>query len=572
MPIPIYTTSGQPGLFNVLGHSFNVIATLNADLLTQIPPLVLEILDSASLCTALPFQGMAAQLPSAQASQQATGPLVTAIASTCQTILASYVQNDGMNPTTLQANLAYLLNDMQNHTSVGADHVTSPTLSLTTNVTYMSGDYYLAITVNDNNGYACVNMLNEPTSNPNQQITITCTGLDSNSNPTFTCTSNAGISDRLNCNYNQVPYGSGLNATIPVTTATTGLLSNGNFASQSNGTNLPDNWIITQGLPGTNLFVTTPQVQTITISSTSPPTAGYWAIQWLDNNSIWRTTGLLNYAAASSTVQSALQAINGLGQVTVSSAGSIGTSITYSVTMTGVPYNPTAFNFVNAMTGGANVTITGAIQTAGDPNSYTGNSLKFVGNGSQIFELFSQLPTLQTSTTYLLTFRVRGSVGVSSGNLVVEMVTGVSAFPTVQPDPAGNNSGGANSLSIPISTISSSLNTPYTLAIRIPPSANFPLYLHVKTTTAPVGGATIYLDNFLLAAGTLLYNGGPTVAIAAGNASPATLGYWTIQTFVNRSSGGNVAYWCNRVFGLVDLGMVLPMSGSVGTVPESVIS
>ena len=133
---------------------------------------------------------------------------------------------------------------------------------------------------------------------------------------------------------------------------------------------------------------------------------------------------------------------------------------------------------------------------------------------------------------------------------------------TVVADLAGNSSGGNNAITIGVTTVSTTANAAYQLAIRVPATAAQPVYLHVYFDTAPAIGSPWYFDNFYLTQAQQLYTGGPAMAVFQGNTPPAIGNTWVVAFAANRGGGGNFQYWCNRVFNLANYALLLPVTGT----------
>lgn len=92
------------------------------------------------------------------------------------------------------------------------------------------------------------------------------------------------------------------------------------------------------------------QIQTVTISGS--PTGGTYTLTYNSN-----TTSSIAYNASASAVQTALQALTGLGSVTVTQTGA-SPNVTNTITMTGAGITPGAITGTDSMTGGTHAVAT----------------------------------------------------------------------------------------------------------------------------------------------------------------------------------------------------------------------
>ena len=123
-------------------------------------------------------------------------------------------------------------------------------------------------------------------------------------------------------------------------------------------------------------------------------------------------TAPLAWNATQSQVQNALQAIAGLQNATVATTGTA-PNFTHTITFYGVGGACSQLTYSSQLSGGT-PSVTIATTTAADSNTYNGQALKLVGNGSELTTLYQVLPTLQSNTTYFLAFCAR----VKSGDTI----------------------------------------------------------------------------------------------------------------------------------------------------------
>ena len=439
-------------------------------------------------------------------------------------------------------------------TVTGGDHVTAPTASITaaaggstTGNTALktssfgtnTGDVAIAATLRRGDGQVQQNAIPE---------TITLAASSAAAAPAIAVSSPLAVRDRMSAAW---PGGSGLGGSFRTASPTANLLTNGSFETDTTA-NQPDNWLLAVAQPGTTLEISGQCQQTVAIGGT--PTAGSYLLYWTDAFGNNRPTAPLPYNASQAQVQSALQAIAGLEQVQVATTGT-SPNYTHTVTFYGVGGAVAALTYTSLLTGGT-PTITINTTVAADANSYNGQALKLVGDGSEHTTLYQPLGRLSANTTYFLGMRARVKSGdtVSAGALAVEIVNSIGG--SAINDAAGN----ANTLTINLTTLSSSAWTFFAVDFRIPPSVIQPVYLRLKLTTAITSGKTVYLDELAIVQAATTYPGGPLVAAFAGRLPAAIGDAWTIT--VSNDFAGKFQNDFNRFFGMADLGLLLPVTGS----------
>ena len=560
MSIKTHDGTNNNGLFDLLGVAFNAIASLNTArgeaatpgtavtdclaILTQFAKLTPTTENSDDI------QGVA---PAVTQWQSGGSSLTSAIQTACQNILNSFIQADTTTVRSgdLTGALGYLIAQMTAGTTTGGDHVAAntPSSSGTAAPATNTGDLALLLDTTQGDGTAGQNVLVET-------IAFTVTSTTATANPSIAANTAPADTDRLDFAW---PAGSGLSGqTITVTDPANSLLQNGQFESgPTNG--VPDEWIPYVATPGTTLTVTSPCIQNIVIGGS--PTGGTYVLTWSDGTNTYATAPI-PWNATGGTVQQALQAIAALSSVTVTDTGT-SPNFTHGIEFDGLGGAVANLGYKSFLTGGS-PTITQSVVDAADSNSYAGQSLIIVGTvGAELTTLYQALPTLQPDTVYFLHFRANVPTTPAGGVLVVSIVKGIGGAA------AADSQGNSGSATITLSGTSPGW-TSNSFSFRIAPNTPQPCYLKVAMTTAITSGDKLYLDDFALTTGQQLYNGGPIVAAFRGKKPSAvtdTWSYtvtntWSTGTGTPPTPGGGFQTYFNRVFGMADLGLILPTAGA----------
>lgn len=547
MTIELHDAVNGDGLFDIQGKAFHALATLNTARLTTVPDEVTDFLTQFQLYSGAAQNAFAQTmegLPTAVAGWQVNGSTLTGrLKANLENMLVQFVKNDAAQPEySLTAALEYLIAQME----AGGDYVDPNTISLSIaagagNV----GDVAVCYSHLRGDGLAQQNILAETIA-----VEVT-TGGDQ---PQLQFRGLAAEAERLS---EQWPKGS--NCRLPLSaTSGAGLLSNGTMETTTIA-NVPDDWVVVVGTPGTTVKVTAPEVQTVAIAGT--PTGGSYLLSWENPASVTRSTATLSFDATASQVQTALRAIPGLEQVTVSSSGT-SPDLTHTITFTGVAGNIAQLTSVSHLTGGT-PTITHNTTTAGSAGSFKGRALELASNGSEVTALYHPLgSTLQTDTVYFLHCRMLRSGTITAGEIRLEIVDGIGG--SVVNDDAGN----ANELVIDPAELSDSAHDSKWFAFRLPAATSFPVYLRLRISTAITNACSVFVDEVAIAQGARLYAGGPYVAAFAGAVKAVAGDEWTLT--VNNNRGGLLQEWYNRVFAMADKDLLLPVSGS-NLIPDSVV-
>jgi hypothetical protein len=566
--------AGTQGLFDILGQAFFAVDTLNTARETTIPAELLDVVTQTELITGatgepsvLNALAAIAGLGGAQSAWQSSGGTLTAaLRAAAQNLLVAFCQAD--NPalgTSLVDNMTYLVDQMTAGTVTGGDHVDAPVLTIdsTTGASSTNNTALVTLSYGTNIGNVCICATLTRGDGQTQQNalveTISAAVQTAGVAPTISLATDPAVTDRLSHLW---PGGSGINTAFVACNTANSLLTNGSFETAA-VTNQPDNWIIAVGTPGTSLILTAPCQQSVTIAGT--PTGGTYVLKWTDGYGTVRATAPLPYNATTGQVQTALQAIAGLEQVTVATTGTT-PNYAHTVTFMGVGGAVAALTYISQLTGGSPTITINATVVASDPNTLAGNALTIVGDGAQLTDLYHVLPSLRSDTTYFLGLRIRAKTSdvVAAGEMKIEIMDGIGG--SVTADSASTN----NVATINLTTIANDKWTFQALDFRIAPETIQPVYLRIRLSTAITSGKTVYLDEIGIVQGTEVYTGGPIVAAFSGSKAARAGDVWAIQVTNDRS--GLFQEWFNRFFGMADMGLLLPVAGVGAEIDDALIA
>jgi hypothetical protein len=331
------------------------------------------------------------------------------------------------------------------------------------------------------------------------------------------------------------PKGSGMRTALAIDSS--GLLTNQSFDLDTVRANSPDGWVVTVGQIGTTLALTVTEVQTITI--TGGPSSGYWSITFTRVDGLIQTTSQLAYNATAADVQAALAELAGLSDVSVTSSGTLPSSVVYTIEFNAVvpPGNQSALSVATAFnTGSASV----AELTAGQP-AYEFRAMTFLGNGSELTSLRQPLQglNLSPSTCYGFSLQLKSGAATTGGTLIAELVDGTGTL-------INDDAGTANRLTVAITSVSHTAFGPVSAFFRTP--ANLPevFCLQIRLSVAIPVTKVLYLDDCLLLRLTELYRGGPLGALAADSRSLLSTDRYEIT--VANNFAGNIQTYFGRMF------------------------
>lgn len=540
-------TNGSSGIFDVLGKLFHLAGVANTARGSTVPTAVDGLIDKFKNdnATTIAMELALSVVPQAQISWQGTGDaLLAQLAQVASGYLRGVVARDAQQPAdTIDNALAYLIEQM-----LADDVYVDPNvvgLSLAAASGNSGNDFSIMYSDRDGSGAKLENQLAEA-------IAIDLTSAEGLA-VTVRTLGKATVSD-LSADW---PKGSGHSLQFAAVNPASSLLTNGDLDDMSVA-NIPDNWILLDGLPGTDYLMTGFEVQDVAIAGT--PTAGGYYLRFTSPAGPVYTTERLPFDATSAQVQTALQALPGLGAVTVATQAGTSPNFTHRVTFNGVAGNLTTLAAEDQLDTGS---ITPSQVTAGDANAYRGRSLKVVGAAAANMRIYHVLPTLQPDTTYFVSLRHKKTGTPAAGTVRVAVVQGYGG--AVTQDFTGNN----NSVTYDLTT--GAVTTSYAagwLAIRVKATEAQPLYLEIDVQNLSAG-TTYCLDDVTLSLAQETYAGGPLVAAVVGNVPPVLGDKWTLTATNNRA--GSFQEWFSRVYSMRSRRLVLPSAGSTN-IPDSLIA
>lgn len=544
--------NGTTGLFDLQGKAFQAQKSIYTALGTTISQDVVDTITmflnlSASLDLQDTIDGLAA---SGSSSKTSLSGLISQLSRYCENVAIELFDADDPLPTKdIATVLDLLIKQMEdNADSVDASTVTVGVTAAAGNV----GDGVIVTTTKRGDGREQENALAEDLEVTRQSAT----SLD--------FAGEVSVEDT----HADWPLGSGSSGSISVY-GPGQLLSNGTFDDEDDVTNAPDDWIVSVGQIGTTIKMTDVEVQTVVISGT--PTGGHYLLHWTNAAGDEQVTIPIAYNAGSSTVQSALRSLTGLGLVTVAESGT-SPNLTHTVTFTGRGGNVSQLTSTDNMTGGTPL-ITHATTTAGTAEVYTGSkAMYFESDGAELTAIYQRV-TLLAETPYAVNCWMIADSAPAAGVIKIELLDGIGG--SVINDSDGN----ANSLTIDATDLTTSWQDLTTLAALSSTEATFRLpevvpdivYLKIHVTTAVTNTRQVFFDRASLVAMSELYDGGP-FAVAFSGATEFKAGdEWTIA--VTNDRAGEVQEYYQRAFGMRSRGLLLP-SNSAGseTVADTVIS
>lgn len=287
------------------------------------------------------------------------------------------------------------------------------------------------------------------------------------------------------------PGASGMNHTIRNNTSS--LVSGGfDLYDATAGDGYPSDWAVHVGTIGTTLATTTYESQTVTIAGT--PTAGFYTLSLTDFDGRIQTTEPLVFDATASSVQSAINALVGWENVTVSSTG---TSPNYQHTLF-FDTVPNAISAVTYFSGLDTGTITIGAGGAVDAKAVSQKALKIIGNGAQLTRLATEI-ALRPLTVYAFGVRLRKSASA----------TGVIRFRLLNPDNTVMQDYGLNNndLSVNLTAVTSGAFSAHTTFWRSPQEVPAGSKLEMALTTAINASEILYVDEMMIWEAGVLRNG-----------------------------------------------------------------
>lgn len=548
MTINFYDALGGDGLFNILGRVFSTQDAINTARGTTVPTKVDYVLaqfqnvnpDSAR-------NALVASIPSALAGYQgASGGLMSSMQSFASAFLIDFVNRDTTLPgKTLQVALQELIDQMaDNSESVDRSSVAVTATAGGSNV----GTGVIVCATIRGDGEYIQSIIGE---------TITATFKTSGVNAIAEF-KGTPVTTLLSQDW---PDGSGCFVGAYSVDSTTSLLTNGGFDTFTD--DVPDNWIAHVATPGTTMYGTTVEVQTVAITGT--PTGGSYYLHWTAPDSSTYSTAVLTFDASESEVQAALRAIPGLESVEVATTGTT-PNFTHTITFTGQGGNVGELTSTNKLTGGTTPTITHGTTTAGTALVLRGSqALVIDSDGAELTTIYQKLSGLTAGTVYCCSLWAAVDVVPAAGVVKVELVDDIDGniLAACQFNAADLTTSYQHISEVTAVAEDCFLRTPAVL-----PSA---VYLRIRTSTAVSSGTSLFLDEAVVTPAVSLYTGGPMVAVITGGTN------WKIgDTFsvaATNDRAGLLQEWFERNFSMSTLGLLLPSNGAgAETIPDTVVA
>lgn len=359
---------------------------------------------------------------------------------------------------------------------------------------------------------------------------------------------------RFNKDY---PGGSGIRITKKVASpsGSGNIVSNGTISTASaTDSTVPEGWISTAS---TTAAITDVQRQRIVISGT--PTAGSYNIEITDSDGKKLVTRPIAYNALASVLQSAVQALPGYEDTTVTYFSGTTPNYTFDITFNNRK-NGNVVTVANNTTSGL---FTISTIVAGGNFLSGGRSLKITGDGTE--KVVYYIPVkLGTRTCYFTSVRIRPN-SVTSGAIKVSLVDQFEAVT----DPLHDNAGSDNTYTQDVSTLTDAVYFASSGFFRTPNEIPDALYLKIEFTTALDAAGIVEISDVLMKSTSPVYPGGPYIELTDLETEWAKDDRCIVT--VSNNYSGELHQWMNRIFNLKNIGRLLPTSGSP-TRPDSLIS
>lgn len=551
MTIDFYDGSNNDALFNVLGRGFYAQEVIQTALGTTIPAEIEDILTTfANIASpSVLLRDTLGDIPGAANAENfslsQTGTVQTAL----ESLLVQWVDEDAtLNPKTLTDALQELIDQMiANSESVNASTVA---VSLTAGGSN-TGNGTIVLSTKGGDGLVRENAYAE---------TLAVTAGNAAS---LTVTGQSSVS-LLDTTWPQGSDGRGI---LPVTSAASSLLANGDMEDEDDVPNRPDDWIVSVGTIGTTILMTDVEVQTVIISGT--PTGGHYLLHWTSPNGDALTTRELAYNASGSVVQAELRKFPGLELITVATTGT-SPNFTHTITFTGKGGDLNQLTSTTANLTGGTPAIAHATSSAGTAQVYAGGkSLILDSNGSTLDTLNQRLENLSPETAYAVSGQFLADVVPAAGVITIDLVDGIGG--TVIQDKQGvNNAFSFNGADLTTSWQHLSDLVSGEVVFRTPSVLPEVVYFRLRISTAVSSGTSVFVDDLALAQMAELYAGGPLAKAFSGSVPFDVNDTWTIT--VTNDRAGELQEWFNRNFDMAGKGLLLPSdTGGSETIPDTVI-
>jgi hypothetical protein len=387
-------TDGSAGLFDVFGRMFQAMASMQTSAGTTVRTDCLDILTQfGNVDDSLALNAIIADVTTvADTFDSGAQSAMQSLKTIAQGYLLTVFHEDApfANPSVDNALLRLIAQMEADSDSVDASTVSIAVAAGGSNV----GNAVLVATVKRGDGLDQMHVLAE---------VLTATALTDEG-------ATLSLSDGESVGVTSVrwPQGSGASQSLRAVTPRDGLIREGSFDVLSTvDSDLPAGWLVTTGTPGTTLYMTTPEQQTITLGNT--PSGGYYSLRWTNAAGDVQETAQLTYNATAGQVQSALRRLTGLESVTVTSSGTT-PNLTHTVTFLGIGGNVAQVSSRNNTTGD---NTTNEIQTITISDADGGTfTLTFGGQTTSSIAWNAAASVVDTALEALSTIEV-GEVSVS---------------------------------------------------------------------------------------------------------------------------------------------------------------
>jgi hypothetical protein len=553
------TLTGAAGLFTNLGKIFYAIEVLNTARGSTVEAEVIDAIDQfENIANTIEMQaviedsGLAANMT----SWREDNTLAESLRQFAENLIIRMVNDDNeQEDLSIETAIVELIDQME-----GAGGETNPDDDLDASTAAVS------VTVggsNNGDGVVVASVIggdgrNREVALP-EDIEVRVSSTAGDGTLTFEGESDEGVSLLSS----QWPKGSGVSTSLSAVQASGGLLANGGMDDEDDRANTPDDWVIETGFAniGTTILMSDYEVQTVIISGT--PTSGTYELTYTSADSDVQTTAPLAYNASGAAVQTALRALEGLGNITVSTTG---TSPNYTHTITFEKMDPPGT--VGNLTSNENFdagSIAHANVTQSTAHVYRDKCLIFDSDAAELTSIKQRIDhQLAARTVYAVCAWMKVDAYPAAGTMIMDLVDGAGTV-------INDVQGAANSISINPQSggdLSTSAFTAITGFFRTPTVLPEIAYLRIRISVAISATASVFIDEVTLIEATELYAGGPFVAVFAGATPFGILDEWTIP--VTNDWAGKFQTYFRRCFD--NPGVLLPSdTGGTETIDDALI-
>jgi hypothetical protein len=536
-------------LFARLGHFFYIGEGINAALRTTVPGSVDDALQGLGSSLSAEYETVRDGVLDGQDSLQQAGASAngTLVSEPSQDLLLLTVSDDQPIASTLELAVLELIKQMEdNSQSLDASTVIASVAYDATN----TGNGVVLVSSKRTDGRSCYLAYGE-------EIDVRADSVV-DGEASFSIVGEPLI-DPLMPTW---PGGSGAdaNATGKTASSTDNLAINGTFEeSDDQSAHLPEGWIAPTATLGTTLKMGSVEVQTVIMSGT--PTSGYYLLHWVNAAGQQQTTVPLACDAGESTVQTALQALAGLEDVTVATTGT-SPNYTHTITFTGVT-NPAQLTSTDNTSGGTHA-IAHATSTAASANVMRGaRSVEFDSDGSQLTTILRPV-ALTALEQYAFCAFFKTDTAPAAGVFTIDLVDGIAG------NTINDQQGVANSFTVDATVLTTTF-VAKTGVFRTPAIMPAQVYLRIRISTAVTNTSSVFVDEVYLGVMTEAYTDGPSLTIFNGSTDWLAGDLATIT--VSQDRAGMVHEWLDRILALRESRLLFPVaSGGGETIYDSLVA